>query len=157
MRTPATLIFLLWFASSAAGQERAALQPEADLRRPVASAPQDTSALPPQEIGTITVGQTRHGMLEVGDYTMSDGTFADVWYLNLAAGQRVVVELRSRAFDAYLQFLDPWGGRLAHDDDGAGGNDARITFQVREAGRYQIVVNNFGDSPQQGSYTLSVR
>jgi hypothetical protein len=114
-------------------------------------------APPPQEIGTIAVGQSRNGLLEAGDYTMSDGTFADIWYISATAGQRIVVELRSRAFDAYLQLLDPWGGRLAEDDDGAGGGDARITFQVREPGRYQVVVNNFGDTPQSGAYTLSVR
>ena len=122
-----------------------------------AHAQQDTSALPPQEIGTITVGQTRTGILEAGDHTMSDGTWADVWYVNATAGQRIVVELRSRTFDAYLQLLDPWGGRLAEDDDGAGNGDARITYPVREAGRYQVIVNNFGDTPRSGGYTISLR
>lgn len=122
-----------------------------------AQSPQDTSALPPQEIGTIAVGQTRTGLLEAGDYTMGDGTWADVWYVNATAGQRIVVELRSRRFDAYLQLLDPWGGRLAEDDDGAGNGDARITYQAREPGRYQVIVNNFGDSPQSGAYTISLR
>jgi hypothetical protein len=122
-----------------------------------AGVPQDTSAPPPQEIGTIQVGQTRNGMLEPGDYTMGDGTWADIWYVNAAAGQRIVVELRSRAFDAYLQLLDPWGAKLAEDDDGAGNGDARITLQVREAGRYQVVVNNFGDSPRTGPYLVSLR
>jgi len=121
------------------------------------AAPQDTAAPPPQEIATIQVGQSRTGILEAGDWTMGDGTWADVWYVNVAAGQRIVVELRSRSFDAYLQLLDPWGGMLAEDDDSAGGGDARITRQVREAGRYQIVVNNFGDTRQTGPYTLSVR
>ncbi len=122
-----------------------------------AQAPVDTDAPPPQEIQTIRPGQTRSGLLEAGDFTMGDGTWADVWYVEATAGQRLVVELRSRRFDAYLQFLDPWGGRLAEDDDSAGGGDARITITVREAGRYQIVVNSFGDTRQVGPYTLSVR
>jgi len=121
------------------------------------SAPADTSVLPPQEIGTVAVGQTRSGVLEIGDWTMNDATWADIWYVNATAGQRLVIELRSRSFDAYLQFLDPWGTKLAEDDDGAGGGDARITYTVREAGRYQVVVNNFGDTPQGGVYTLAVR
>ena len=125
--------------------------------RATAQTPQDTSALPPQGIGTIAVGQTRSGLLEAGDYTMGDGTWADIWYVQVAAGQRIVVELRSRRFDAYLQLLDPWGSRLAEDDDGAGRGDARITHQAREQGRYQVVVNNFGDTPQAGAYTLNVR
>ena len=122
------------------------------------AAPADTSVLPPQEIGTITVVQTRSGMLEAGDWTMNDATWADVWYINATAGQRLVVELRSSRFDSYLQLLDPWGTRLAENDDGSGmGSGSRITYAVREAGRYQIVVNNFGDTPQGGAYTLAVR
>lgn len=120
-------------------------------------APQDTSVLGPQEIGTIRIGQTRSGVLEAGDWTMGDGTWADVWYIEATAGQRIVVELRSRRFDAYLQLLDPWGNKLAEDDDSAGNSDARITYSVTQAGRYQVVVNNFGDTPQGGVYTLSAR
>jgi len=119
--------------------------------------PADTASPAVQEIASIRVGQTRNGVLEAGDYTMGDGTWADVWYVEATAGQRLVVELRSRRFDAYLQFLDPWGNMMAEDDDGAGGADARITVTVRDAGRYQIVVNNFGDTPAVGGYTLALR
>jgi hypothetical protein len=141
----------------------AAAQSEPARRRVPAPAPPsapvvDTTVLPPQEIGTVAVGETRSGVLEAGDWTMNDGTWADVWYVNATAGQRLVIELRSRAFDAYLQFLDPWGAMMADNDDGSGmGSDSRITVTVREAGRYQIVVNAFGDTPHGGRYTLSVR
>lgn len=122
-----------------------------------AQAPADTSALPPQEIGTIAAGQTRTGMLEAGDWNMSDGTWADVWYVTLAAGQRVTVECRGRGFAAYLQFLDPWGNKLTEDAGGGSGGGARVNGTAREAGRYQVVVNNYSDRPQAGGYTISVR
>jgi serine protease Do len=122
-----------------------------------ACAQADTTILPPAEIGTLHVGQTVRGRLEPGDHTMGDGTWADVWYVEGTVGQRLVVELRSRQFDAYLILLDAAGAKLADDDDSAGGGDARITVTLRTAGRYQIVVNNFGDSPQQGAYTLQAR
>jgi hypothetical protein len=138
--------------------------PPAPAPAPAATAaqgvPVDTSVLPPQEIGTIVVGQTRSGVLEAGDWTMTDATWADVWYINATAGQRLVIDLHSSSFDAYLQFLDPWGTMLAQDDDhgGRGGvGDARITLTIREAGRYQVVVNCFGDEPHGGAYTLAVR
>lgn len=132
-------------------------------QQPAATTPQaavDTTVLPPQDIGTIAVAQTRTGMLENGDYTMSDGTYCDIWYFTATAGQRVVIELRSRRFDSYLQLLDPFGGKLAENDDGGRGmerGDSRIEFTVRDAGRYQIVVNNFGDTPREGVYTLTLR
>ena len=117
----------------------------------------DTNPLPPQEIGTIAVGQGRGGLLEAGDWTMSDGTWADIWYAQIAAGQRVTVDCRSRGFSCYLQLLDPWGNKLSEDAGGGGGGGARLNFTAREAGRYQIVVNNYSDLPQPGSYLLTVR
>lgn len=117
----------------------------------------DTAVLGPQEIGTLRMGQTRNGLLEPGDWTMGDGTWADIWYVEATAGQRIIVELRSRRFDAYLQLLDPWGNKLADDDDSGGNGDARITYTVREPGRYQVIVNNFGDTQQVGPYTLALR
>lgn len=132
----------------------------AGIGAPVLSAQQvagDTTILPPQEIGTIQVGQVRSGMLEAGDYTMSDGTWADIWYLSVVAGQRVVIEARGRGFNAFLQLLDPWGGKLSEDAGGAGSGGARITYTAREAGRYQVVVNNYNETPQSGTYSLTVR
>jgi len=123
----------------------------------VAQTPQDTAAPPPQEIATITVGQTRSGLLEAGDWTMGDGTWADVWYVALTAGQRVVIDLHSPRFDAYMQLLDPWGARLAEDDNSGPGDDARITFVAPAAGRYQIVANNYDEDRRVGPYTLTVR
>ena len=120
-------------------------------------APTDTSAPLQQEIATISVGQTRVGLLEQGDWVMGDGTWADVWYLNAQVGQRVSIELRSRQFDAYLQLLDPYGAKLAEDDDGLGHGDARIQYTFRAAGRYQIVVNNYSDEPATGRYLLTAR
>ena len=127
--------------------------------RPQAATAQhpDTTTLGPQEIGTIAAGQTRYGLLEVGDYTMGDGTWADVWYLQLNAGQRVQIDLGSTVFDPYMQLLDPWGNKLAEDDDNGPGNSSRIIFTAREAGRYQIVVNASQDVPRTGRYMLVVQ
>ena len=120
-----------------------------------AQAPADTSALPPQEIGTIAPGQTRGGLLEAGDWNMSDGTWADVWYVQLAAGQRITIECRSRGFTAFVQFLDPWGGKLA--ENAGGGSGVRLNGAAREAGRYQVVVNNYSETPQAGTYVITIR
>ncbi len=137
-----------------AGMALALLAPAAAAQT---AASQDTASLPPQEIGIIPVGATRNGLLEIGDYTMGDATWADVWYVNVTAGQRLTIDLRSRQFDPYMQLLDPWGGKLAEDDDSGDGNASHLVFVARETGRFQIVVNSSGDTPRTGSYTLSVR
>jgi hypothetical protein len=127
---------------------------------PAAAQVADTAAPAPRAIATIAVGQTRAGSLDEGDYTMGDGTWADVWYFQGTLGQRVVIELRvaaSNIFDPYLQLLDPAGTKLAEDTDGAGNHNSRITFTLRETGRFQILVNNEGDEQKTGRYTLSLR
>ena len=128
----------------------------------VPAAAQVIDSLPPtpRVIATIAVGQTRNGALETGDYTMGDGTWADVWYFQGTQGRRVVIELRvvvAGAFDPYLQLLDPAGTKLAEDTDGAGNHNSRITFTLPETGRFQIVVNNEGADQKTGRYTLSLR
>jgi hypothetical protein len=149
----------LFLAGTALAQTPAVVRPQSTppAAPPAAAATPtvDTTTLGPQEIGTITLGQTRNGLLEVGDYTMGDATWADVWYLNLAAGQRVQIDLGSTQFDPYMQLLDPWGGKVGEDDDGGPGSSSRLVFTAREAGRYQIVVNCSGDSPRTGRYVLS--
>ncbi len=124
---------------------------------PGVEAPNDTTVPPAHTIGWIRAGQTRDGVLEDGDYRMEDGSWCDIWYLQGTAGQRVVIELRSRAFDAYLQLLDPLGVKVAEDTDGAGGTDSRITYTLPRAGVFQIIVNNEGDDVKTGSYRLTVR
>ena len=161
MMTKAFLLLLVAASVAVPAGAQTAARPAAPPPAPAAppaapAAAHDTTVLPPQDIGTIGVGQTKDGLLEIGDYTMADGTWADVWYISLAAGQRITIDLSSTQFDAYVQFLDPWGGKLAEDDDGGGHKNSRLSFTPREAGRYQIVVNNSGDSQKTGRYTLAV-
>ncbi|MEK6609969.1 MAG: PPC domain-containing protein [Gemmatimonadota bacterium] len=103
------------------------------------------------------VGTTVQGRLETGDQQMNDGTWADIWQFQGAAGQSVTIELRSEEFDTYLQLLDGAGNRLAEDDDSLGDLDSRITFTLPSSGLFQMVVNNFGDSRRAGIYTITLR
>jgi serine protease Do len=152
LRTTALALAVGLTCGAAQAQQRVPATPAAG------PAQVDTAILPAQEIGTIVVGQTRRGTLEPGDWTMSDGTFADVWYIQGTQGQRVVITLRSSAFDSYLQLLDAGGTKVADDDDSGGGNRAaRITFTFRANERYQVVVNNYSDEVAAGLYTLEIR
>ena len=149
----AAVALLVWGTQPAYAQR--GQQPAAPAAAPTMT---DSTVLPPQDIGTVLPGQIRRGTLEPGDWTMSDGTFADVWYIQGTQGQRVVITLRSRAFDSYLQLLDQGGTKVADDDDSGGGNRAaRITFTFRANERYQIIVNNYSDEVAAGLYTLEIR
>src|SRR5690606_26264953 len=78
--------------------------------------------------------------------------------ISAQAGDRLVITMRSSAFDTFLQ----WGqGRGADfeiaetDDDGAGGTDSQLTITVPTAGTWIIRANSLG-SDETGAYTLDV-
>lgn len=133
-------------------------QPGVTMPTPVQPAFPITGSIPaPGMVGTAQAGTTVQGRLETGDQQMNDGTWADVWQFQGAAGQTVTIELRSEEFDTYLQLLDGAGNRLAEDDDSLGDLDSRIVFTLPSSGLFQLVVNNFGDSRRAGIYTLTLR
>jgi len=125
--------------------------------------PQPAQAMPtnlipaPGQTGQIAIGQVMRGRLETGDQTMADGTFADIWQFQGAAGQTITIDVRSDEFDTYMQLLDANGNKLGEDDDSGGNLNSRLTFTLPATGMYQIVVNNSGQSKRMGLYTVSIR
>ncbi|HEU0054541.1 MAG TPA: trypsin-like peptidase domain-containing protein [Longimicrobium sp.] len=110
-----------------------------------------------QQLPAITAGQTVSGRLAQGDFLRSeDNTFADGYWYNGRAGERITVTLRSDAFDAWLVVDDPNGPMMEHDDDSAGGTDAQLTITLPHAGRYLILANSLREGAT-GAYTLSIR
>ena len=87
---------------------------------------------------------------------LSADAIARVYQVKMAEKKSYVIEMRSKDFDAYLFVFDESGKVLAHDDDGAGGLDSKITFRPTAAGTYRIVAGslNFMGS---GDYILTVR
>lgn len=73
-----------------------------------------------------------------------------------AAGKRYVIDLTSKAFDAFLRLNSPGGNEVATDDDGGDGLNSRITFEAAENGAYEIVVTSF-DGDGRGEYQLTAR
>lgn len=112
---------------------------------------------PAGRVAEVRLGETVTGRLEAGDSAMGDSSYADVFLFRPAAAGRVVIQLRSTDFDAYLLLQDADGRTLASDDDGGSGTDAQLTYEV-EAGRtYRIVANSYGDERSTGLYRLMVR
>lgn len=109
-----------------------------------------------QNLRTITIGQTVSGELTRTDPMGVRARKAPyhVWYMQGRRGQRVMIDLRSDAFDSYLVLRDEEGFVLGSDDDGGGGNNARLHTVLPREGRYRIIVTAFTDSAR-GSYELT--
>lgn len=114
------------------------------------------AARPGQEI-ELRLGETTMGRLEPGDSVMGDRSLADVFVFRPTVSGRVVIQVRSSDFDAYLILQDAEGRTLATDDDGGTGTDAQLTYEVVAGRTYRILANSYGEERQTGAYRVTVR
>jgi hypothetical protein len=107
----------------------------------------------------IRMGQTLSGTLAASDPKMADGSYFDHYRFTGRRGERVEVVMRSTAFDSHLAVGQLDGTELnvlESDDDGAGGNDARVRLTLPEDGEYTIRANSL-EGGESGAYTIALR
>jgi hypothetical protein len=104
---------------------------------------------------TITCGQTVSANLSTTDCRLSDGSYADYWAFQGTSGQDVTITMRSNSVNSYLALLDPTDEDVQENNNGAGGNDARITYTLDSSGEWAIAAGSFSPS-ETGPYTLSL-
>jgi serine protease Do len=123
-------------------------------------------------VPTPTLGQTRpdspsqqlpqgkrqattvNGRLDSSSETLEDKSYFNVHTFEGRAGESVTIELNSSEFDAYLILLDPDNKKIAEDDDGGDGNNARISITLPTSGTYTIGLRT-KKAGELGNYTLS--
>ncbi len=76
------------------------------------------------------------------------------WALAGTAGQTVVIDVRSAAFDPVVAFTGPGIPVPLTDDDGGEGLDSRLTVTLPATGEYRVVVTSVGRGT--GDYTIEV-
>jgi serine/threonine protein kinase/tetratricopeptide (TPR) repeat protein len=103
---------------------------------------------PVHEVGT---GLKLNGQLDAE-------TTALVYQVRFVAGKIYVIDMVSpdqKALDPYLVLSGAAGKKLAEDNDGGGGFNARITFQAEQDGTYRIRTTSL--KAGRGDFTLTVR
>ena len=102
-----------------------------------------------------TTGDMSEGTLGDGDETLTSGEYVDRHDLQLAAGERVRVELFSADLDPYLIVKAPDGTQ--EDNDDCDGDLSRSCLDVvaAEAGTWQVLVTSYLPD-EMGDYVLSV-
>lgn len=114
-----------------------------------------TATTPPRiSARPLPFGQSVSEALDTNDAITDDGAMVDAYAVRLAADQEIQLDLSSDDFDPKLELLTPAGAKVAEDDDGGPGNNARIRYSVPRAGLYQVRVTSVGDD-DGGSYKLS--
>uniref|UniRef100_UPI00313BBEAF tetratricopeptide repeat protein n=1 Tax=Crocosphaera sp. Alani8 TaxID=3038952 RepID=UPI00313BBEAF len=112
------------------------------------------SAKEPGEQGTLP--QTRQGTLDKNSEVMEDGTYFTIETFEGKAQEIITIELNSEQFDSYLILVSPDDKKIAENNDGGRGNNAKITVTLPMTGTYTIIVNTF-EKETKGNYTLSLR
>jgi hypothetical protein len=115
---------------------------------------------PPAPVASqsISIGQTVNGTLDSSDAKDTDDSYFDQYVIHGRAGQRVVITMKSTAFDSYLHFGRLNGtafSEISSDDDSAGGNDSQITATLPSDGDYVVRANSL-TAGAAGPYTLSI-
>lgn len=104
----------------------------------------------------IKAGEKVRGTLTRGDEKIDDGSYADAYRFTARRGQKVLITLDSKDFDAFLHLGRENNGRweeLDTDDDGGGETDSRIEFSLPADGEYVIRANTLQEG-ETGDYTL---
>lgn len=106
--------------------------------------------------GMIQVGQIVNGRLSDQDPRLpADSTYYERWVLPIEANQAFTVDLESDDFDAYVILTNGRGQKLAENDDGGGGCNARLVYTASDDHPLRVVVNTAGKL-QTGRFTLRV-
>ncbi len=100
-------------------------------------------------------GQGASGTLAQGDGTLQSGEFVDNYRFLGQRGQRVVIDMRSSDFDAYLMVVSPSGEQQDNDDSGLDGTNSQLEFVVDEDGEYSIHATSYQPG-ERGAYDIAI-
>ncbi len=98
----------------------------------------------PQSAATASSGvRTEQGRLETGDSTLSSGEFKDTFTFEGVAGDRVLIDLRSTAFDPYLILKLPDGEQTDNDDHEGSNAWSQISLTLEQSGTYSVIATTY--------------
>ncbi|MEA5418579.1 tetratricopeptide repeat protein [Spirulina sp. CCNP1310] len=124
-------------------------------------APQPQMLDLPQEWLVAQNSRERQPLVFEGELSAESDVLGDGRYVNLhtftgRAGERIVIDLISDAFDAVLVLADREAKSLAQDDDGGENSNARIVMTLPADGQYVILVLSY-QAGEVGRYRLTVQ
>lgn len=119
-----------------------------------------TGVITPLSYGTTPISAA----INTTDIQSSAGDYLDAYWFQGTQGDRVQIDMKSTAFDAYLLLNDSTADLLAFDDNSGDGNDARISPTsadqplpaLPKTGIYIIIATPYAVN-RTGAYTLTLQ
>ncbi|MEM6326056.1 MAG: PPC domain-containing protein, partial [Bacteroidota bacterium] len=99
--------------------------------------------------------RAERGRLVAGDETLGDGRYFDRYPVEVTAGDRLIVDLRSSDFDPYLNLYPPSSEEYSNDDWNGSRSHSRIEVDVTVSGIWEIRVRGYVQSAT-GAYDLTI-
>jgi len=96
------------------------------------------------------------GTLQRGDQTLSSGEYVDEYTMTGTAGEEVIIDLRSSAFDPYLLVIAPNDEQQENDDYEGDVNRSLVRFTLPVSGEYRVAVTSY-QADEDGDYDLSIQ
>jgi len=91
---------------------------------------------------TISCGQRKIASINGDECNLGNGQYADFWNFDGVSGQHVTIRTTSDDMDTFLALLDPAPQTRTIDDDGGGGTNSLINFNLDASGTWFIAVSN---------------
>jgi hypothetical protein len=99
--------------------------------------------------------RVERGSLAAGDQTLKTGEYMDLYTFEGTPGQRLTLDVASRAFDTYLILIRPSGESRENDDASGRPGHSLIEMDLTEGGTYKAIVTSFKKG-STGDYVLSI-
>jgi hypothetical protein len=99
--------------------------------------------------------QSYSGRLEKGDEQLSSNEYYDSYTFQAAAGETVVVDLRSGDFDPFLILMSPTDKDTQNDDYDGSSSHSRIEKILDESGEWRVVVTSY-EAGETGAYDVTI-
>ena len=103
----------------------------------------------------LVAGRSSRGTLQAGDLQRQNGQYMDRFQFEGRAGQRVLLDLTSRAFDTFLIVRAPDGSGDENDDISNTDRNSRVTLSLPVDGVYDVYVSSYSRG-STGAYELTL-
>ncbi len=108
----------------------------------------------PTHAGMLETAIDTDGVLDKSDQTRENGQWADIFPLDLEAGDRVLVDMEGKKLDTFLVLKTP-SGQVYENDDGSSNRDSQLDVIVEETGTFIVYASSYG-AGQKGKYHLRI-
>ncbi|MEL6350041.1 MAG: PPC domain-containing protein, partial [Myxococcota bacterium] len=109
---------------------------------------------PAGRAGMLESVVNQKGKLERTDQTLQDGSWADVYPVDLEVGDRLLVEMQSNRLDTYVAVRSPSNQTFENDDSGAP-NQSMVDLFAEEAGTWLVYATS-SQPETRGRYHIRV-